>query len=338
MSSALAEIQDLHGYFETIAGRVHAINGVSLRIEEGRVTGLVGETGSGKTVTALTIPRLLPPNFKFLSGRVFYRGEDLALLSEDDLNEHFRGAKVSVAFQDPKAALNPVFTVGEQLTRVLRRRSAVSKSEARRGVLEMLERVQIEDPGRTINQYAHQLSGGMAQRVMIALAVIHPPELLILDEPTTGLDVTVQAEIISLVRGLVNELGLTVLLITHDLGVVGELCDKVSVMYGGRVMETGHIQQVFEQSCNPYTRELLRATESVEGRVGDLYSIPGAPPDLRSIPGGCLFASRCPTAVDACVEVEPSVIEVAPGQESKCHFAAQFVASGTPRREEGVMR
>lgn len=330
MSKALAEIQDLRGYFETVVGPVHAINGVSFAVEEGKVTGLVGETGSGKTITALTIPRLLPSNFRIVSGRVLFRGQDLGGFTEEVLSKDFRGQKVSVAFQDPKAALNPVFTVGEQLGRVLRHHLGISKSQARREVLEMLDRVQIEDPTRTIDQYAHQLSGGMAQRVMIAMAVIRPPELLILDEPTTGLDVTVQAEIISLLRGLVDDLGLTVLLITHDLAVVGELCDNVVVMYGGRVMETGDIQQVFERSCNPYTRELLRSTESVEGGIGELYSIAGAPPDLSVLPRGCMFRTRCPWAADICEGSEPPMVELAGGQASKCHFASRFVGEPGP--------
>ncbi len=322
MAGNLVEIRDLQGYFDTIGGEVHALNGVSFTIEEGKVTGLVGETGSGKTMTSLNIPRLMPDNFRYISGQVLFRGKDVLTWPEERM-ELFRGDGVGIAFQDPKAALNPVFTVGEQLGRALRTHTEATKGEARQAALRILERVRITDPRRTIRQYAHELSGGMAQRVMIALAVIHPPKLLILDEPTTGLDVTVQAEIISMLRDLVESMGLTVLLITHDLGVVGELCDNVAVMYAGRTMEFGDISQVFERPANPYTRELLRSTESVEGGVGDLYSIRGAPPDLRNLPQGCFFQDRCPSAEDICRTVPP-VVEVEPGHVSMCHFAERY--------------
>ena len=328
MAGFLVEIRDLSGYFDTIGGEVHALNGVNLGIEEGKVTGLVGETGSGKTMTSLNIPRLMPENFRYVSGKVLFRGDDVLAWSEERM-EKFRGVGVGFAFQDPKAALNPVFTVGEQLGRVLRTHTETTKGEAREAALEILRQVKIADPERTIAQYAHELSGGMAQRVMVALAVIFPPELLILDEPTTGLDVTVQAEIIAMLRDLVDGLGLTVLLITHDLGVVGELCDNVAVMYAGRVMEFGDISQVFERPANPYMRELLRSTESVEGGIGDLYSIPGAPPDLRNLAEGCYFQDRCPAVKEVCKTV-PAVIEVEPGHTSMCHFAQGLHATRGP--------
>lgn len=328
MSDALVEIRDLRGYFDTIGGEVHALNGVNVAIEEGKVTGLVGETGSGKTMTSLNIPRLMPENFRYLGGEVLWRGDDLLEWPEERM-EKFRGDGVGIAFQDPKAALNPVFTVGEQLGRVVRTHDGATRKEARVAALEILDRVKIDDPERTIKQYAHELSGGMAQRVMVALAVIHPPDLLILDEPTTGLDVTVQAEIIMMLRDLVDAMGLTVLLITHDLGVVGELCDNVAVMYAGRVMEFGDISQVFEQPANPYTRELLRSTESVEGGVGDLYSIPGAPPDLRNLNAGCYFQDRCGSVETTCTTVPP-VVEVEPGHRSMCHFAEKHFAMPGP--------
>jgi oligopeptide/dipeptide ABC transporter ATP-binding protein len=339
MAEHLVEIRDLRGYFDTIGGEVHALNGVNVSVEEGKVTGLVGETGSGKTVTSLNIPRLLPENFRYVSGEVLFRGEDVLTWPEERM-EKFRGSGVGMAFQDPKAALNPVFTVGEQLGRVLRTHTEATKDEAKTATIEMLARVKIADPERTIAQYAHELSGGMAQRVMVALAVIHPPKLLILDEPTTGLDVTVQAEIISMLRDLVNAMGLTVLLITHDLGVVGELCDNVAVMYAGRVMEFGDISQVFERPANPYTRELLRSTESVEGGIGDLYSIRGVPPDLRNLAEGCYFQERCPAVEEDCTTV-PGLFNVEPGHTSMCHFAERHYAMPGPlhimrsRREEG---
>ena len=328
MAPNLVEIRDLRGYFDTIGGDLHALNGVNMVIEEGKVTGLVGETGSGKTMTSLNIPRLMPDNFRYVSGQVLFRGEDVLTWPEERM-EKLRGGGVGIAFQDPKAALNPVFTVGEQLGRALRTHTGVTKQAARNAALEILERVKITDPGRTITQYAHELSGGMAQRVMVALAVIYPPQLLILDEPTTGLDVTVQAEIIAMLKDLVDALGLTVLLITHDLGVVGELCDSIAVMYAGRTMEFGDISQVFERPANPYTRELLRSTESVEGGIGDLYSIPGAPPDLRNLAQGCYFQDRCPAAEEVCKTVPP-LVEVEPGHTSMCHFAERHHAMAPP--------
>ena len=324
MVTNLVEIDGLSGYFETIGGDVRALNGVDLGIEEGKVTGLVGETGSGKTMASLSISRLMPENFRYTHGEVRFRGEDLLKWPEEKMAA-FRGKNVSISFQDPKAALNPVFTVEEQLRRVFRTHTGATKREAKLRVLEILDRVRISDPEHTSGQYAHELSGGMAQRVMIAMAVINPPDLLILDEPTTGLDVTVQAEIIDMLHGLVAQLGITVLLITHDLGVVGELCDNVAVMYAGRIMEFGYIQDVFERPANPYTRQLLRSTESVEGGVGDLYSIPGAPPDLRSLPDGCYFAPRCPAAEHACGQT-PNVVQVDANHLALCHFADRFVA------------
>ncbi len=332
--TCLARIDELVGYFETVGGNLHALNGVTIPIEEGKVTGLVGETGSGKTIAALSLLRLWPNNFRYVSGSVSFRDVDVLALRDEQLRR-YRGHKVSIAFQDPKASLNPLFTVGEQLGRVLRQHAPVSKEEAAAAVVDVLERVQIADPAGTAQLYAHELSGGMAQRVMIAMSVIYHPQLVILDEPTTGLDVTVQAEVIAMLRDLVEGSGMTVLLITHDLGVVGELCDKVAVMYAGHVMEYGDIADVFERPSNPYTRELLRATESVEGGVGDLYSIPGSVPDLRHVPPGCLFRARCPSAAQECFEM-PASIEVSAGHWSTCHFAAGFQRRETPVRLHGI--
>jgi oligopeptide/dipeptide ABC transporter ATP-binding protein len=238
-----------------------------------------------------------------------------------------------MVFQDARAALNPVFTVGEQLERVARTHAAISQREARQRVVDVLARVQIPDPARRAHQYAHELSGGMAQRVMIAMALIHSPDLLILDEPTTGLDVTIQAEIMDLVRQLVHESGLTALLITHDLGVVAEVCDLVAVMYGGKIMEYGTAEQVFTRRAHPYTRELLRATLAVESKVGEFYSIPGSVPDLRRLPTGCVFASRCPDRAPIC-DVDPPVALVGERHLARCHFAVEPAARVTPAAEK----
>lgn len=318
----LVEIENLSGYFRTYGGNLKALNGVTLTIEEGRVTGLVGETGSGKSVTASAILRLFADNFVLTGGAIRLKGVDLLQLSEDELRQ-VRGNRISMVFQDARAALNPVFSVGEQLERVARQHARLSRAEAHRRVLEILTHVQIPEPRRRARQYAHELSGGMAQRVMIAMALIHSPELLILDEPTTGLDVTIQAEIMDLVRGLVAESGVTALLITHDLGVVAEMCDLVAVMYAGQVVEYGSARQIFEQPEHPYTRELLRASLSVESSTGEFYSIPGTVPDLRHPPPGCLFASRCPSRQALC-DTEPPVVWTDAGHFAKCHYARAF--------------
>jgi peptide/nickel transport system ATP-binding protein len=318
----LVEIDNLTGYFKTFGGNLQALNGVTLAIEEGSITGLVGETGSGKSVTAMAILRLFAENFVLTGGAIRMEGTDLLHLSEQEMRR-VRGNRVSIVFQDARASLNPVFSVGEQLERVVRQHARIGREEARKRVIEVLTRVQIPEPRRRAKQYAHELSGGMAQRVMIAMALIHSPQLLILDEPTTGLDVTIQAEIMDLIRTLVSESGVTSLLITHDLGVVAEVCDRVAVMYAGQVVEYGTAQQIFEQPEHPYTRELLRASLSVESSTGEFYSIPGTVPDLRQPPPGCLFASRCPNRQAVC-DSEPPVVWTEAGHVAKCHFAREF--------------
>jgi oligopeptide/dipeptide ABC transporter ATP-binding protein len=331
---ALVEIRDLAGYFRTYAGDLHALNSVDLDLEAGRITGLVGETGSGKTMTAMATLRLLPRSFVLTSGSIRFGEIDLLKLSEEQLRQ-VRGNRISMVFQDARAALNPVFTVGEQLERVARTHAPLSRTEARDRVVDLLARVQIPDPARRARQYAHELSGGMAQRVMIAMALIHSPELLILDEPTTGLDVTIQAEIMDLVRQLVYEAGLTALLITHDLGVVAEVCDLVAVMYAGKIMEYGPAEAVFTRPEHPYTRELLRATLAVESPIGEFYSIPGSVPDLRQLPPGCVFESRCPDRAAIC-RVDPPVIRLANGQRARCYFAGEpAVAAAHPSTGSG---
>ena len=329
----LVEITDLCGHFKTYDGQLHALNHVNLSIEQGKITGLVGETGSGKSMTALSILRLLPAGFVLTSGKIRFREIDLVSLS-DEAMQRVRGNRISMVFQDARAALNPVFTVGDQLAQVVRQHAAVSHARARARVLDVLARVQIPDPARRAQQYPHELSGGMAQRVMIAMALVHSPELVILDEPTTGLDVTIQVEILDLVRRLVHESGLTALLITHDLGIVAETCHYVAVMYAGQILEHGPSEQIFTRSAHPYTRELLRATLSVEGEVGLFYSIPGTVPDMRRIPQGCIFASRCAQRAAVC-DREPPLVWVEEEHGSRCHFASD-VAHRVPSPQIGV--
>lgn len=325
---SLVDIKDLSGYFKTFDSQLFALNHVDLSIEERKITGLVGETGSGKSMTALSILSLLPASFVLTSGEIRFRELDLLRLSDEEMRS-VRGNRISMVFQDARAALNPVFTVGEQLERVVRQHSNLSRGKSHERVLDILARVQVPDPVRRARQYPHELSGGMAQRVMIAMALVHSPQLVILDEPTTGLDVTIQVEILDLIRRLVDESGLTALLITHDLGVVAETCHFVAVMYAGRIVEFGSSERIFTRAAHPYTRELLQATLSIEGEVGQFYSIPGSVPDLRHLPSGCVFAPRCAFRAAVC-DVDPALAWVQDGHASRCHFAHDVAQGKLP--------
>jgi oligopeptide/dipeptide ABC transporter ATP-binding protein len=327
--SALVEVKDLTGHFKTYGGNLNALQGVNLSIEKGKITGLVGETGSGKSVTASALMKLLPETFEFTGGSI--RFDDLDILSLPDHEVRaLRGKRISMVFQDSRAALNPVFTVGEQIQRVLRQHSDINRWDASKKVIETLERVQIPEAERRAKQYCHEFSGGMAQRAMIAMALIHSPQLIIMDEPTTGLDVTTQAEIMALIRKLADDSGLTVLLITHDLGVVAETCDMVSVMYAGQVVESGSAEDIFTRASHPYTAELMRASLSVEADAsGEFYSIPGSVPDLRQHYTSCLFASRCTYRAARCEE-EPEAMAVNQGHLAKCHFPLHAPSFAAP--------
>jgi peptide/nickel transport system ATP-binding protein len=258
----LLQVHDVAGYFETFDGPVAALNGVQLSLDRGQVGGMVGETGSGKSATVSLIVGLPAVNFRLQRGRILFDGIDL-LQAPETILRTIRGKRISIAFQDPRSSLNPVISVGEQLTRVTQQHHHLSRHEAARRATNLLKQVQIADPDRRMRQYAHELSGGMAQRVALALALMPEPELLILDEPTTGLDVTVQAEILELLQATVRDSALTALVISHDLGVVSQICDVVSVMHGGRIVEHGTARQMLEQPSHPYTLELSRAAHGV---------------------------------------------------------------------------
>ena len=318
--AAQLSIRDLHIRFRTYHGFVYALNGVNLSLPTGSIVGLVGESGSGKSITASSVVQLLPGNAEITRGVVEFEGADLLAMSEDALRR-VRGARIGLVYQDARSALNPVFTVGQQFAAALRAHRAVGSREAREATIEALKSVRIDEPLRRLRQYPHELSGGMVQRVLVAMALMNSPALLILDEPTTGLDVTVQAEILDLIKNLVRSRRVTALLITHDLGIVAETCDWIAVMYSGRIVERGTAKQVLQQPRHPYTQGLLKATLSVESeRSTEWYSIPGVVSDLHDPPAGCVFKERCPRRAEVC-ETVPDIVTVGRDHIAKCHFA-----------------
>jgi len=315
MSSPLLEVRDLIVHFYTREGVVKALDGVMLRVGRGEIVSLVGETGSGKTVTALSIMRLLDHNARIVRGEVLFEGRNLLQLSEEEMRR-IRGREISMIFQEPKSALNPVLTVGFQLREALEAHGEEGEAALEK-VLSMLRRVGLPDPERLVNRYPHELSGGMAQRVMIAMALLMRPKLLIADEPTSALDVTVQAQILELIQSLVREMNTSVLFITHDLGVAAEISDRIAVMYAGVVVEQGNVYDVFEEPLHPYTRGLLAAIPR-PGR--ELMAIEGEVPSLLNPPSGCRFHPRCPAVMEVCKRVKPRLVEVEPGRLVACHL------------------
>jgi oligopeptide/dipeptide ABC transporter ATP-binding protein len=287
----LLALRDLSVHFDTDDGVVQAVDGAALRIGPGEVVGLVGESGSGKSVTALAILRLLRPPARVVGGRIEFAGRDLLGLSEEEMRA-VRGSQISMVFQSPRTSLNPVLPVGRQIERLLALHGAAAPGQARERAVAMLREVGIAEPERRAGQYAHQLSGGMCQRVMIAMALATNPRLLIADEPTTGLDVSIAAQILELLRDLGRRTGAAILLITHDLGVVARLCDRVVVMHAGQTVEWARVRRLFHAPAHPYTRALLRSIPRVDG-AGAMEPIPGGVPSLLAPPPGCRFASRC---------------------------------------------
>jgi len=312
----LLSVDGLRTHFHTGAGVVRAVDGVSFAIERREVLGLVGESGCGKSVTSLSIMRLVPPPGRVVAGRIRLEGEEL-LDKDAEAMRRVRGARIAMVFQEPMTSLNPVFTIGDQIAAAVRAHAGDSRRAAWDRAVEMLDRVQVPSPRERARDYPHQLSGGLRQRAMLALALAPGPELLIADEPTTALDVTIQAQILDLLRRLQAERGMAVLLITHDLGVVAELCHRVAVIYAGRIVELASVETIFREPLHPYTRGLLRCLPHPDRFGRPLSSIEGAPPDLRRVDGGCRFAPRCPLAVDSCRVDEPGLVERKPG-----HFVA----------------
>jgi len=317
--SPLLEIRDLRVQFGTRRGLVRAVDGVSLSLARGEVLGIVGESGSGKSVLSLSVLRLLrtPPAI-YAGGSIGFEGRDLLALSKEQMRG-LRGDRISMIFQEPMTALNPVFTVGHQIAEVFRIHRGMSKAEAREAAVEMLAMVGVPAPASRVRDFPFQMSGGMRQRVMIAMALACRPQLLIADEPTTALDVTIQSQILELMMDLRDKLGTAIILITHDLGVVAETADRVAVMYAGRIVEEAPVETLFDQPLHPYTRALMRAVPRLEMRAGErLNEIPGTVPNLADVPPGCRFQGRCPFALDRCLQEDPALVELEPGHRVAC--------------------
>jgi len=317
----LLEVKNLKTYFYTEDGVVKAVDGVDFHVFPGEVMGLVGESGCGKSVTSLSIMRLISPPGKIVSGEILFEGKDLVRASEDEMIQ-VRGNRVSMIFQQPQTALNPVFKVGDQIAEVLSIHQSMGKEKGRSRAVELLKMVGIPDPERRAEAYPHELSGGQAQRVMIAMALACVPDLLIADEPTTALDVTIQAQILDLMRNLRQNIGTAIILITHDLGVVAEMVERVAVMYAGYIVEQADVQPLFEKPLHPYTQGLIGSIP-ILGKLKDrLEVIPGSVPNLVNLPPGCRFAPRCKSrnehALSICTEQEPGLFEYSPNHLVRC--------------------
>jgi len=311
------EIRDLRTSFHTLDGTVHAVDGVNLEIKPGQTLSIVGESGSGKSVTAFSVMRLLSANGFIEEGELIFKGKDLRNLNDDDMR-HIRGNLMSMIFQEPMTSLNPVYTIGDQVSEVLRVHKGMNRRDATNRAVDMLRRVGIPAAERRIKDYPHNLSGGMRQRVMIAMALATDPELLIADEPTTALDVTIQAQILDLMRGLSREFNTSIMLITHDLGVVAEMANDVSVMYTGQIVEKGTVFQVLKEPLHPYTMGLINSIPGTQHKGQRLNVIRGTVPNPLSLPTGCTFAPRCPFVMDICQRQVPKLIDVGGGHGVHC--------------------
>jgi len=320
MKDNLLSVENLYVRFSTYAGLVHAVNGMTFNVRPGEIFGLVGESGCGKSVTGFAVVRMVPHPGEIVRGRIEFQGEDLIQKSEAEMKD-IRGGRIAMIFQDPSASLNPVFSIGNQVTRVIRQHVPVGRDEAHQLALKMFDAVGLPDPKRVFRAYPHELSGGMQQRAMIAMALSSGAELLIADEPSTALDVTIQAQILALLNELRERQGVSILLITHDLGVVAETCDRVGVAYAGSIVEMGQVEDVLYQMKHPYTRGLLAALPRPTHRGQSLQSIKGSVPDGLHMPPGCPFQPRCPEVMDICQVEKPPLLTVG----AKEHVAACYL-------------
>ena len=336
MAEKLLTIENLKTYFTTDAGEARAVDGVSFTIDRGETLGLVGESGCGKSVTSLSVMRLIPdPPGRIAGGRILFRGKDIVQMSEDDVRD-VRGNDIAMIFQEPMTSLNPVFTCGFQIDEAVVLHQGLDADAAREKTVEMLRLVGIPDPEQRANDYPHQLSGGMRQRVMIAMALSCNPDVLIADEPTTALDVTIQAQILELLERLQDELGMAVLMITHDLGVIAEVADRVAVMYAGKIVESAPVERIFSDPKHPYTIGLLDSIPKLNEKVDTLSVIPGTVPDATRFPEGCRFAPRCDRAESVCHDREPALLHAVEGvhDDESGHRVACWFAEGYPEAVE----
>jgi len=318
MTAPTLEVEDLRTWFDTRAGAIKAVDGVSFSVARGRVLGLVGESGCGKTVTGFSILGLIDPPGRIAGGRIRFQGRDITALSEPELRD-LRGNRIAMIFQDPMMTLNPVLRIDTQMIETVLAHAKVSRTEARAMSRDALGMVGIPSPDERLAAYPHQFSGGMRQRVTIAIALLHRPDLIIADEPTTALDVTIQAQILAEVQKLAREHGTALIWITHDLSVVAGLADDIAVMYAGRIVETGTVDAVLDHPMHPYTAGLIGSVPSRNRRGGKLHQIPGMTPSLLNLPAGCTFRTRCPRAADACM-AEPAITHPLPGRALRCFY------------------
>ena len=317
MDTPMLQVKNLCTSFNVDAGEVRAVNGISFNLDKGKVLGIVGESGSGKSVTAYSIMRILVEPGKIVGGEILFNGEDIVKYSKKQMRE-FRGKRVSIIFQDPMTSLNPTFTIGNQLREAILLHTDRNRAEANARALEMLQLVGVNEPEKRLKQYPHELSGGMRQRVMIAMALACEPDILIADEPTTALDVTIQAQILELMKDLQKKMGMAIIMITHDLGVIADMCDEIIVMYAGRVCERGTVDEIFYNPRHEYTKGLLRSIPTLNGGHDKLIPIAGSPVDLTNLPKGCAFTSRCDHCMKICLTEQPEEVRVNDSHIASC--------------------
>lgn len=322
MSENILSVVDLNTSFRTDRGEVMAVNGVSFNLDRGKILGIVGESGSGKSVTAYSIMQILEKNGSIKKGQVLYKGQDITKFSEKQMRE-FRGKCCSIIFQDPMTSLNPVFTIGNQLKEAIELHTDRKGKVAMDRAIELLTLVGVNEPEKRVKQYPYELSGGMRQRVMIAMALACEPDILIADEPTTALDVTIQAQILELMQSLQKKLGMAIIMVTHDLGVIADMCDEIIVMYGGRVCERGTAEDIFYRPAHEYTKGLLKSIPSVDRMGEKLIPIPGTPINLLNMPKGCAFCPRCENAMKICIEEVPPEIQMPDGHFASCWMSVK---------------
>lgn len=335
MTQRILEVQNLKTYFNNGGVTIKAVDGVSFHVDEKETLGIVGESGSGKSLSSLSILRLVPKPGRIVGGQILFEGQDLLALSERQMRK-IRGEKISMVLQDPMTSLNPAFSVGNQIGESIATHLKFKGSALTARIIDMLKQVKIPSPETRINDYPHQMSGGMKQRVVGAIAISCQPRLLIADEPTTSLDVTIQAQYLQLLKDIQQEMGMSLIFITHDFGIVADICDRVAVMYAGQIVETAPVRTIFYEAAHPYTAALLQAVPKLETMVDRLTSIPGQPPNPACMPEGCRFAPRCAYADDRCRQEEPPLTTIADNHLVKCWYPLNFQNQQQPAAIEGL--